>query len=201
MLSKVKVHEMMKKTLPTSFKEISSSRTNIYLKAKSINLDTSSDDEDKDTKPNISLFVKRFNHLVKKSRFDRSNTKRTLFGNGKGNQDSKKKFYECGKQGHFINKCPMRKSKDDKEKRPKKDKYNKYKGDYKKKSYKGRKNVYQWDSKSNSDSNSNTSSYPDTSSPQGHTTIIIGTTPIVSLFGEESDEDKPHTCLMERLEE
>jgi hypothetical protein len=100
-------------------------------------------DEDK-----MALFIKKFNKFIKK--------RRPYKGERKEKPRSRRVCYNCGKNGHFIAKCPYERKEEDNDKRKKFDKcYKKDKKYTKKKSYGQAHVVQEWNS---SDESSETES-------------------------------------------
>jgi hypothetical protein len=140
-------------------------------------------EEDSDlnmTPEQMTLFVRKFNKMFKKSGFlNKSKDKDKI----KKKRTSKRSCFRCGKEGHFIAECPNIKVR-----RRDTNKYDKNKKKEVGEAHLGE----EWDS--NDDSS-------DSDDEVGLATISIGE-PInkSSLFEDLTDDedDFPHTCLMAR---
>jgi hypothetical protein len=176
-----KMHELLEKnkgvTLKASRKEKKSSSST----SKTVVEEDSDEDSDMNMTPEqMTLFVRKFNKMFKKSGFlnkskdkDKIKTKRT----------SKRPCFGCGKEGQFIAECPNIKVK----------RKDTNKNDKNKKKEVGEAHLgEEWDS--NDDSS-------DSDDEVGLATISIGE-PInkSSLFEDLTDDedDFTHTCLMAR---
>jgi hypothetical protein len=173
-----KMHEQLEKNMGVALKasnkekKSSSSTSKIVVK----------EDTDENLTPEqMALFIRKFNKVMKKSVFLNKNKDNHKI---KAKRTSKRPFFECGKEGHFIAECPNIKVR-----RRDANKYDKNKS---KKEVSEAHLGDEWDS--NEDSS-------DSEDEVGLATITIGQ-PITksTLFGNLTDDedDFTHTCLMAR---
>jgi hypothetical protein len=176
-----KMHEQLEKNKGVALKTSSKEKKSSSSTSKTVVEEDSDEDSDMNMTPEqMTLFVRKFNKMFKKSGFlnkskdkDKIKTKRT----------SNRPCFECGKEGHFIAKCQNIKVR----------RRDTNKNDKNKKKEVGEAHLgEEWDS--NDDSS-------DTDDEVGLATISIGE-PInkSSLFKDLTDDedDFTHTCLMAR---
>jgi hypothetical protein len=111
----------------------------VRKKKKKVLIETPSEEEEEEyeeeednervyDKDEVTLFIKKFNKFIKR--------RRPYKGERKEKPRSKRVFYNCGKNMHFIAQCPYERKEEDNDKRKKFDKcYKKDKKYIKKKPY------------------------------------------------------------------
>jgi hypothetical protein len=176
-----KMHEQLEKNKGVALKASSKEKKSSSSTSKTVVKDDSDEDSDENMTPvQMTLFIRKFNKVIKKSGFfnknkgkDKIKTKRT----------SKRPCFGCGKEGFFIAECPNIKVR----------RRDTNKNDKNKKKEVGEEHLgEEWDS--NDDSS-------DSIDEVGLSTISIGE-PInkLSLFEDLTDDedDFTRTCFMAR---
>jgi hypothetical protein len=99
-----KMHEQLEKNKGVTLKESNKEKKSSSSTSKTVvKEDNDENSDDNMTPEQMALFIRKFNKVIKKSGFlnknkdkDKIKTKRT----------SKRPCFGCGKEGHFIAKCP-----------------------------------------------------------------------------------------------
>jgi hypothetical protein len=175
-----KMHEQLEKNKGVPLKASSKEKKSSSSTSKTVVEEDSDEDSDMNLTPEqMSLFVRKFNKIFKSGFLNKSKDKDKI----KMKRTSKRPFFGCGKEGHFIVECPNIKVR----------RRDNNKNDKNKKKEVGEAHLgEEWDS--NDDSS-------DSEDEVGLAIISIGE-PInkSSLFEDLTDDedDFTHTCLMAR---
>jgi bifunctional DNA-binding transcriptional regulator/antitoxin component of YhaV-PrlF toxin-antitoxin module len=99
-----KMHEQLEKNKGVALKASNKEKKSSSSTSKTVVKEDSDEDSDENMTPEqMTLFIRKFNKVIKKSGFFNKNKDKDK---SKTNRTSKRPCFGCGKEGHFIAECP-----------------------------------------------------------------------------------------------